>query len=122
MERVNRLDVLSFFLDPCFVLFIYYKYLKANNFLSQGVSMFYRKASPLTSVKLSGQTILLLHGRSFKSETWQNLGTMHLMAGIGHLVVAVDLPGGCLICYFIFLDIITEEFCYNRSWSARAVS
>jgi pimeloyl-ACP methyl ester carboxylesterase len=57
--------------------------------------MFYRKASPPSSVKPSGQTILLLHGRSFKSETWQKLGTMHLMAGIGHLVIAVDLPGWC---------------------------
>jgi abhydrolase domain-containing protein 14 len=64
--------------------------------------MFYRKASPPTSVKSSGQAILLLHGQSFKSETWQNLGTMHLMAGIGHLVVAVDLPGCCLICYLFF--------------------
>jgi len=69
--------------------------------------MFYRKASPPSSVKPSGQSILLLHGKSFKSETWQNLGTMHLMAGVGHEVIAVDLPGSCLICYVIGLDIIT---------------
>ena len=69
--------------------------------------MFYRKASPPSNVKPSGQSILLLHGKSFKSETWQNLGTMHLMAGIDHVVVAVDLPGSCLICYVIGLDIIT---------------
>lgn len=72
--------------------------------------MFFRKALPPTSMKSSGEAILLLHGRSFKSETWQNLGTMNLMAGIGHLVVAVDLPGCCLICYVSFLDIITKEF------------
>ncbi|XP_021915429.1 protein ABHD14B-like isoform X3 [Zootermopsis nevadensis] len=59
----------------------------------EGISMFFRKALPSTSMKSSGEAILLLHGRSFKSETWQNLGTMNLMAGIGHLVVAVDLPG-----------------------------
>ena len=31
---------------------------------------------------------------------------MHLMAGIGHVVIAVDLPGLCLICYVIGPDII----------------
>jgi pimeloyl-ACP methyl ester carboxylesterase len=72
-------------------------------FLSQGINMFYRKASPPSNAKPSGQSILLLHGKSFKSETWQKLGTMHLMAGIGHDVTAVDLPGLCLI----HLDIIT---------------
>jgi len=68
--------------------------------------VFYRKASPPSSVKRSGQSILLLHGKNFKSETWQNVGTMHLMAGIGHVVIAVDLPGLCLICYVIGPDII----------------
>lgn len=59
----------------------------------KGINMFYRKASPPSNAKPSGQSILLLHGKSFKSETWQKLGTMHLMAGIGHDVTAVDLPG-----------------------------
>lgn len=59
----------------------------------EGINVFYRKASPPSSVKPSGQAILLLHGKNFKSETWQNVGTMHLMAGIGHVVIAVDLPG-----------------------------
>jgi pimeloyl-ACP methyl ester carboxylesterase len=68
--------------------------------------MFYRKASPPSNVKPSGQSILLLHGKNFKSETWQNLGTLHLRAGIGHVVVAVDLPGSCLICYVFGLHII----------------
>jgi len=68
--------------------------------------VFYRKASPPSSVKPSGQSILLLHGQSFRSETWQNVGTMQLMAGIGHVVIAVDLPGLCLICYVIGHDII----------------
>jgi pimeloyl-ACP methyl ester carboxylesterase len=71
--------------------------------LSQGLSLFYRKASPPVSVTPSGQTILLLHGRSFTSETWQKCGTVDLMAAVGHLVIAVDLPGSFLICSFIFL-------------------
>ena len=32
---------------------------------------------------------------------------MHLMAGIGHVVIAVDLPGSYLIFDVIDLDIIT---------------
>jgi pimeloyl-ACP methyl ester carboxylesterase len=69
--------------------------------------MFYRKASPPSNVKSSGQSILLLHGKSFTSETWQKLGTMHLMAGIGHVVIAVDLPGLCLVCCVSCLNIVT---------------
>jgi pimeloyl-ACP methyl ester carboxylesterase len=74
--------------------------LKQIFILSQGLSLFYRKASPPVTVTPSGQTILLLHGRSFTSETWQKCGTMDLMAAVGHLVVAVDLPGSFLIPLF----------------------
>lgn len=59
----------------------------------EGINMFYRKLSPPNNFQPSGQSILLLHGKSFKSETWEKLGTLHLMAALGHLVVAVDLPG-----------------------------
>jgi hypothetical protein len=77
--------------------------------LSQGLDVFYRKASPPDSVTPSGQTILLLHGRSFTSETWQKCGTMDIMAAVGHLVVAVDLPGSFLVCCFTCLSIVTEQ-------------
>ncbi|XP_069679062.1 putative protein-lysine deacylase ABHD14B isoform X2 [Periplaneta americana] len=59
----------------------------------EGINMFYRKVSPPSNIQPSGQSLLLLHGRNFKSETWEKLGTLHLMASLGHLVVAVDLPG-----------------------------
>ncbi|XP_047111484.1 protein ABHD14B-like [Schistocerca piceifrons] len=58
-----------------------------------GVDMFYREAEIPNGVKASGQSLLFLHGRSFKSETWENLGTLQLMAALGHKTVAVDLPG-----------------------------
>ena len=52
--------------------------------------VFYREAvAPVTRQT----SLLLLHGASFTSQTWRDLGTMGLLAAMGHRVVAVDLPG-----------------------------
>jgi abhydrolase domain-containing protein 14 len=37
--------------------------------------------------------VLLLHGMSFKSQTWLELGTLALLGAMGRRAVAVDLPG-----------------------------
>ena len=37
--------------------------------------------------------VLFLHGASFKAQTWQDLGTLQLIAKKGYYALAIDLPG-----------------------------
>ncbi|XP_063224401.1 putative protein-lysine deacylase ABHD14B isoform X2 [Bacillus rossius redtenbacheri] len=55
--------------------------------------VFYREARPPSGVMRTNVSVLLLHGRSFTSETWLKLGTLHVLPALGHRAVAVDLPG-----------------------------
>jgi len=40
-----------------------------------------------------GAVVILLHGMKFQAETWRELGTLEVLAGMGLRVLAVDMPG-----------------------------
>jgi len=54
----------------------------------QGAKIHYLMAGSATA-----PTVLFLHGASFSSQTWREIGTLKLLAERGYGAVAVDLPG-----------------------------
>ncbi|XP_078065423.1 protein ABHD14A [Mustelus asterias] len=63
---------------------------------SASSEVFYRESLPPEKGGESQQPsleILLLHGQSFNSKTWESLGTLKMLAQHGYRAVAMDLPG-----------------------------
>ena len=56
----------------------------------QKFNIFYQTA---TDAAQRSPVVVLLHGASSSSQVWNELKTMHLIAAMGHRVIAVDLPG-----------------------------
>lgn len=62
--------------------------------------------------------VVLLHGQAFTSKTWEELGTMALLAVNGYQALAMDLPGKH-ITFIIITLLVTVHVCfyhdsYNR--------
>ncbi|XP_063147991.1 protein ABHD14A isoform X1 [Candoia aspera] len=62
----------------------------------QSPSVFFREAV-LVQKDVASSTerlaVIFLHGQSFTSKTWENLGTLALLSENGYRAVAIDLPG-----------------------------
>ncbi|NES22662.1 MAG: alpha/beta hydrolase, partial [Symploca sp. SIO3E6] len=54
----------------------------------QGTKIHYLAAGATTA-----KTVLFLHGASFNAKTWQEIGSLQLLAQKGYRGIAVDLPG-----------------------------
>lgn len=64
-----------------------------NQTISNYIQIHTAKIHFLATRATADKPVLLLHGASFSSQTWQDLGTIELLANSGYRVVAVDLPG-----------------------------
>ena len=63
------------------------------NFQSHTLTIDGNKVHALIAGPEEGNGCLLLHGASFSSETWREIGTFEVLAKAGFRVYAVDLPG-----------------------------
>ena len=61
--------------------------------VSKSIGIHSQNVHYLESGTHCARTVLLLHGASFKAETWRQIGTLDILSKEGYHAVAVDLPG-----------------------------
>ena len=64
-----------------------------TNIQSKFINLEGGKIHYLEAGKQDQPSVLFLHGASFKAQTWQDLGTLQLIAEKGYHALAIDLPG-----------------------------
>jgi len=91
------------------------KYISDNIVNMQPVTVNYKEALPSSKPKLN---LLFLHGASFSSQTWHDIGTLQLVAALGHRAVAIDLPGetGNLLIFFTCREVCLAGVIVNITY------
>jgi pimeloyl-ACP methyl ester carboxylesterase len=64
-----------------------------GNIQSQFISVEGATIHYLEAGKENKSSVLFLHGASFKAQTWQDNGTLNIVAEKGYRAIALDLPG-----------------------------
>ncbi|MCF6186511.1 MAG: alpha/beta fold hydrolase, partial [Desulfobulbaceae bacterium] len=64
-----------------------------SDIVSKNIDIFHCSLHCLAAGEEQGHDIVLLHGMKFQAATWQELGTLGLLADLGMRAFALDMPG-----------------------------